>query len=50
MNEYSMYDMIMEEFVYLTHKQLQMHVWELSIIATNIILLKHQAITNHRAD
>ena len=34
----------------LTHKQLEMHGCVLSIVATDGLVLKHQAISTHIAD
>ena len=34
----------------LTHKQLKTNMWILSTVATDVLVLKHQAISIHRAD
>ena len=34
----------------LTHKQLEMHEWILSIVANDALVLKHQGISTHSAD
>ena len=34
----------------LTHKQLEMHRCALSTVATDALVLKHQAISSHSAD
>ena len=34
----------------LTHKQLEMHEYILSIVATDALVLKHQAISIHSAN
>ena len=36
--------------LFLTHKQLEMHGWTLSTVATYGLVFQHEAISTHSAD